>query len=133
MGSTLAESKKEVLCGICEEKYTARRGYVKYTHFPKKHPGQQYIERGERPITFASFQPPRPTQNVFEKIENKALGTRKLDGFEPNVVNESHGGDEGVTKKQLLEKNICIVKPEGRQILDQTRPRQSVPNSWCKI
>ena len=69
MGSTLRESKKVVVCGICDEKYTARKDYMKNTHFTKKHPGQRYIERGERPNTFALFQPPRPAQDVFEETE----------------------------------------------------------------
>ena len=39
----------------------------------------------------------------------QALETRKLEGFEPNVVNESHAGDEGVTNKQLLE-NVLVLE-----------------------
>ena len=35
MGSRLGESKKEVVCGICEPKYSARRDYMKTTHSPK--------------------------------------------------------------------------------------------------
>ena len=32
MGSTQGESKKEVVCGMCEQKCTARREYMKSTH-----------------------------------------------------------------------------------------------------
>ena len=32
MGSTQVESKKEVVCGMCEQKCTARREYMKSTH-----------------------------------------------------------------------------------------------------
>ena len=35
ISSTLGESKKEVMCGICEEKYTAMRACMKIPISPK--------------------------------------------------------------------------------------------------
>ena len=43
MGSSLKESKKNVECGG----HTARRDYLKGTHFPKVHPGERYKEKGD--------------------------------------------------------------------------------------
>ena len=40
------ESKKNVFCGICNQ--SGRRDNMKRNHFPKKHPGKQYFERGDR-------------------------------------------------------------------------------------
>ena len=52
MRSTSVESKKTVECGICVPAYRARRDYLQTVHFPKKHKGMGYIEKGERKITF---------------------------------------------------------------------------------
>ena len=40
------ESKKNVFCGICNQ--SGRRDNMKRNHFPRKHPGKQYFERGDR-------------------------------------------------------------------------------------
>ena len=48
MGSSLKESKKNVECGICG--HSARRDYLKGTHFPKMHPGEQ--GKGGKKFTF---------------------------------------------------------------------------------
>ena len=53
MGSSRSEeSKKRIQCGICKPPYAARRDYMKATHFPTKHPGQAYLEKGERTLSF---------------------------------------------------------------------------------
>ena len=44
---------------------------------------------------------------IEEKTE-QALEFIELEGFEPDVVNESQADDEGVTKKQLLEQILAL-------------------------
>ena len=111
MGSRLGESKKELVCGICEPKYSASRDYMKTTNFPKKHPGKHYIERGEWPLSFALFQPPRLAKENVEETE-EALETRETREVEPPViqknVTDSQAGKEDVSNKQLMETILAM-------------------------
>ena len=52
-GSSRSEEyKKRIECGSSKPPYMARRDYMKATHFPAKHPGQAYLEKGERTLSF---------------------------------------------------------------------------------
>ena len=51
--------------------------YDKYP-FPQKDPGKQYIERVERPLSFALFQPPRFAKKNVEETK-EAFETKKLE------------------------------------------------------
>ena len=46
MKNESGESKKNVICGICG--LSARRDNMKRYHFPRKHRGLAYIEKGEK-------------------------------------------------------------------------------------
>ena len=53
LGSTTVESA----LGVCTPIYRARRDYMKRKHFPYKHPGLPYSEKGEHVLTFGVFHP----------------------------------------------------------------------------
>ena len=85
MRSTSVESKKMVTCGICIPAYMARRDYLQTVHFPKKHKGLGYIEKGERKITFGvkiGGTKPNST-NLAEKDETVKI---------PSEIEETLGG-----------------------------------------
>ena len=64
MGQSRKEdSNKNIQCGICDPPYFARRDWLKSNHFPAKHPGQPYREKGERTLSFGvrgCVAPPSP-------------------------------------------------------------------------
>ena len=57
------ESKKLAKCGICGEEQ--RRDNLKSKHFPKKHPGVKYVERGELK---SLFQPIRKANGASGEV-----------------------------------------------------------------
>ena len=111
MSSRLGEPKKEVVCGIYEPNIVLGRIIWKLPISPKKHPGKQYIERGERPLGFALFQPPRLAKENVEETE-EALETRETREVEPpviqNNVKDSQADEEDVSNKQLMETILAM-------------------------
>ena len=42
------DSKREVTCGLCGQ--NGRRDNLKMKHFPRKHPGVKYVEKGDKQL-----------------------------------------------------------------------------------
>ena len=108
----LTDSKKEAVCGICEPSYSARRDYMKIDHFPRVHPGKRYIEKGERPISFALFQRPRPRKDSVEETDNvfDAEAVEVEPGNIQNKLQEAHAIDKGVSNVELMETMLRLEK-----------------------
>ena len=109
ISSKLTDSKKEVVCGICEPKYSGRRDYMKKDHFPRVHPGERYIEKGERKLSFGLFQPPRPRQDTVEETGD-SLDVEDEEVVLPKVQNEALASDKGVSNEQLMEAIMRMEK-----------------------
>ena len=51
MKNESGESKRNVTCGICNQ--TGRRDNMRRNHFPRKHPGVNYFEKGDKIVKAA--------------------------------------------------------------------------------
>ena len=60
------ESRRNVVCGICG--HESRRDNMKFRHFPKKHPGQRYIEQAEKTLKSMFFKPREIEEDTSEII-----------------------------------------------------------------
>ena len=107
--STSGESKKMVKCGICVPEHEARRDYLQSVHFPKKHPGVGYIEKGERKITFgvSTTVAPKNTNHDEDTVaDNINEYVADLDEYVENL-NEN---DEDLNEDTLQEE-VTFGKP----------------------
>ena len=83
------ESKKNVTCGICYQR--GLRDNTKITHFPKKHPGKRYFEKGELLAK---------TANDLFSVEAETNQNEEVDVIEEGSESENghsfHGDDDDV-------------------------------------
>ena len=91
-----------IQCGICKPPYTARRDYMKATHFPTKHPGQAYLEKGERTLSFNVSVAPQSSHVQPFTIGSDSLSDEILDDV---VVANTAGAVERVA----ADKNLDVV------------------------
>jgi hypothetical protein len=78
------ESKKNVTCGICFQ--SGRRDNMKRTHFPKKHPGKRYFEKGEQLAK---------TVNDFFSIEPETEQNEEVNAIEEGSDSENENSING--------------------------------------
>ena len=64
-------SKKTVNCGICG--YESWRDNMRARHFPKKHPGQRYIEQAEKTIPDMFLKPIARKEAIVENESENIL------------------------------------------------------------
>ena len=103
MGSSRSEvSKKMIQCGICKPPYTARRDYMKATHFPTKHPGQAYLEKGERTLSFNVSVAPQSSH-----VQPFTIGSDSLSDEIPDDVVAANSA--GSVERVAPNKNLDVV------------------------
>ena len=84
MRNESGESKRNVTCGICNQ--TGRRDNMRRNHFPKKHPGIKYFEKGDKISKAAiDFFALKKRDNVVNNVD------------EPSVDNDSESDNDNET------------------------------------
>jgi hypothetical protein len=108
--ATSGEFMKMVKCGICVPEYEARRDYLQSTHFPKKHPGVGYIEKGERKITFGVA--PKNTNNDEDAVADN------INEYVADLDEDIENLNENI--EDTLQEEVSLGKPAVDEAKDAT-------------
>ena len=109
-----AESKKNVICGICGQK--GRRDNLKANHFPKKHPNKAYLEQGElsspkidlfKPKIVSTSNQPANSDVSMEFVNDSDIN---LETEENSKINTPFGNNDTQTKYDLTSNEPTISK-----------------------
>ena len=65
------ESKITVFCGICG--HESQRDNMRSRHFPRKHPGQRYIEHDQKTLKSTFFKPRANEEDTTENVDEIIL------------------------------------------------------------
>ena len=79
---------------------------MKRTHFPNKHPGLPYREKGEKALSFGVHQPPRPKPAEDDNAEKETLAEEAEElplAVEEVAKPKDDEENETVTNKELME------------------------------
>ena len=98
---------------------------MKRTHFPTKHPGLPYREKGEQALSFGVFQPPRsrPEDEATEKgtLEEEPA---ELHNVEVEAVHLSQATMEETEKEDVTNKELMEAIMKLRKLMEEKEKAQ---------